>query len=51
MSFVIDATVFGAWVFSDERNAYSEAALNALLTQKVVVPSFGGMKRAIFDRQ
>lgn len=39
MSFVIDATVFGAWVFSDERNSYSEAALNALLNQKAVVPA------------
>ena len=38
MGFVIDATIFGAWVFSDERNAYSEAALNALTTQKAVVP-------------
>lgn len=38
MSFVIDATIFGAWVFSDERNAYSEAALNALTSQKALVP-------------
>lgn len=39
MSFVIDATIFGAWVFSDERNSYCEAALNALTHQKAVVPS------------
>lgn len=39
MAFVIDATIFGAWVFSDERNSYSEAALNALMKQKAVVPS------------
>lgn len=38
MSFVIDATIFGAWVFSDERNTYSEAALVALTSQKAVVP-------------
>ena len=38
MSFVIDATVFGAWVFSDERNSYSESALLALTGQKAVVP-------------
>lgn len=39
MSFVIDATVFGAWIFSDERNSYSEATLDALTHQKAVVPT------------
>lgn len=39
MAFVIDATIFGAWIFSDERNSYSEAALSALKEQKAVVPT------------
>lgn len=39
MAFVVDATIFAAWCFSDERTPYAETTLNALMHQNVVVPT------------
>jgi len=48
MSFVLDASIPACWALLGEQDSRADAAFARIKTEEAIVPSFGGLRSAIF---